>query len=35
MSELKSLIDIIENKSIILIPAMQRDYVQGRMCGDK
>ncbi|WP_041177484.1 DUF262 domain-containing protein [Brachyspira intermedia] len=35
MTELKSLIDIIENKSIILIPAMQRDYVQGRMCGDK
>ncbi|MEI0491929.1 DUF262 domain-containing protein [Brachyspira intermedia] len=35
MTELKSLIDIIENESIILIPAMQRDYVQGRMCGDK
>ncbi|MEI0795893.1 DUF262 domain-containing protein [Brachyspira pilosicoli] len=35
MTKLKSLIDIIENESIILIPAMQRDYVQGRMCGDK
>ncbi|WP_297206866.1 DUF262 domain-containing protein [uncultured Brachyspira sp.] len=35
MSKLKSLIDIIENEFIILIPAMQRDYVQGRMCGDK
>ncbi|MEI0477699.1 DUF262 domain-containing protein [Brachyspira pulli] len=34
MTELKSLIDIIKNESI-LIPAMQRDYVQGRMCGDK
>lgn len=35
MTELKSLIDIIKDESIILIPAMQRDYVQGRMHDDK
>lgn len=35
MTKLKSLIDIIKDESIILIPAMQRDYVQGRMHDDK